>query len=55
MRFMVMVKANAETEAGVPPDAKGLLEMNRFNQELIARERQLLLVRAERLTHNRSI
>ena len=34
MRFMVLVKANKETEAGVLPTAEQLTEMGRFNQEL---------------------
>ncbi len=35
MRFMVLVKADANTEAGVLPDAKALEEMGRYNEELI--------------------
>ncbi len=35
MRFMVMVPANEETEAGVPPDEKGFAEMSRFNEEMV--------------------
>jgi hypothetical protein len=34
MRFMVMVKANATTEAGVMPDETMLSEMGKFNEEL---------------------
>lgn len=34
MRFMVIVKASAESEAGVLPDEKILTEMGRFNEEL---------------------
>src|SRR3954470_14190144 len=34
MRFMVLVKANEESEAGVMPDEKILTEMGRFNEEL---------------------
>jgi hypothetical protein len=34
MRFMVIVKANADSEAGVLPDPKLLEEMTRFNEEL---------------------
>ena len=34
MRFMVMVKASAESEAGVMPDAQLLSGMGRFNEEL---------------------
>src|SRR4051794_9162135 len=34
MRFMVIVKATPETEAGVLPDQKILTEMGRFNEEL---------------------
>lgn len=35
MRVMVLVKENAQTEAGVMPDSKMLTEMNQFNQELV--------------------
>jgi len=35
MRFMVMVKATAESEAGVMPDEKLLADMGRFNEELV--------------------
>ena len=35
MRFMVMVKATKESEAGVMPDEKLLAEMGRFNEELV--------------------
>jgi hypothetical protein len=35
MRFMVMVKATAESEAGVMPDQKLLADMGRFNEELV--------------------
>lgn len=34
MRFMVLVKANKDTEAGVLPTAEQLTEMGRFNEEL---------------------
>ncbi len=34
MRFMVIVKANKDTEAGVMPDEKILTEMGKFNQQL---------------------
>jgi len=34
MRFMVIVKATKESEAGVLPDRKLLEEMGRFNEEL---------------------
>jgi hypothetical protein len=34
MRFMVMVKANADSEAGVLPDEKLLTAMGRYNEEL---------------------
>jgi hypothetical protein len=34
MRFMVMVKATAESEAGVMPGEKLLADMGRFNEEL---------------------
>ena len=35
MRFMVIVKANKDSEAGVLPDAKMLNEMSKFNEELV--------------------
>lgn len=35
MRFMVIVKANKETEAGVLPTEKELSEMTKFNEELV--------------------
>jgi len=35
MRFMVVVKANKDSEAGVLPDAKILTDMTKFNEELV--------------------
>lgn len=35
MRFMVIVKANNESEAGVLPDEKLLADMGRYNEELV--------------------
>ena len=35
MRFMVMVKADRNSEAGVMPDEKLLADMGRFNEELV--------------------
>src|SRR5262245_55413643 len=35
MRFMVLIKANKDTEAGVLPDEKLLREMTAFNEELV--------------------
>jgi hypothetical protein len=35
MRFMVMVKADKNSEAGVLPDEQLLAEMGRFNEELV--------------------
>ncbi len=34
MRFMVLVKANRDSEAGVLPDEKILTEMGKYNEEL---------------------
>ena len=34
MRFMILVKANKDSEAGVLPDEKALTEMGKFNEEL---------------------
>jgi hypothetical protein len=34
MRFMVLVKADAASEAGVMPDEKMLAEMGKYNEEL---------------------
>jgi hypothetical protein len=35
MRFMVLVKADKDTEAGVLPDEKLLTEMGKYNEELV--------------------
>jgi hypothetical protein len=35
MRFMVLVKADKKSEAGVLPDKKILTEMGKFNEELV--------------------
>jgi hypothetical protein len=35
MRFMILVKGNKESEAGVLPDEKTLTEMGKFNEELV--------------------
>jgi hypothetical protein len=35
MKFMVIVKANADTEAGVMPTQQQLAEMGQFNDELV--------------------
>jgi hypothetical protein len=35
MKFMVMVKASKESEAGVMPDTKLLTEMGKYNEELV--------------------
>jgi hypothetical protein len=35
MRFMVIVKGNKDTEAGVPPDEKLFIEMGKYNEELV--------------------
>ena len=34
MRFMVLVKADKNSEAGVLPDEKLLTEMGKYNEEL---------------------
>jgi len=34
MRFLMMVKANADTEAGVMPDEKLIAAMGKYNEEL---------------------
>ena len=36
MRFMVMVKATADSEAGVMPTTEEMAEMGRFNEQLVA-------------------
>ncbi|MGZ5182822.1 MAG: YciI family protein [Ramlibacter sp.] len=36
MRFMVMVKATADSEAGVMPSQEAMAAMGRFNEELVA-------------------
>jgi hypothetical protein len=35
MRFMILVKANKDTEAGVPPSEELLAEMLKYNEELV--------------------
>jgi hypothetical protein len=35
MRFMIMIKANKNTEAGVMPSQELLTEMGKFNEELV--------------------
>jgi hypothetical protein len=35
MRFMVIVKANKDSEAGTLPDQKILADMGKFNEELV--------------------
>jgi hypothetical protein len=35
MRFIVIVKANEDTEAGIMPTEKDLAEMGRYNEELV--------------------
>lgn len=35
MRFMIIVKASKDSEAGVQPSAKALAEMGKFNTELV--------------------
>jgi hypothetical protein len=35
MRFMILVKANEDSEAGVLPDEKLLTEMGNYNEELV--------------------
>jgi hypothetical protein len=35
MRFMIMIKANQDTEAGVLPSRQLLADMGRFNEELV--------------------
>ena len=35
MRFMVLVKASKESEAGVMPDQKILADMGRYNEQLV--------------------
>ena len=35
MRFMVIVKANKDSEAGVLPDQKALAEMGKYNEQLV--------------------
>src|SRR2546421_7687078 len=35
MRYMMIVKANKESEAGVMPSEKALSEMGKYNEELV--------------------
>ena len=36
MRYMIIVKANEQSEAGVPPSSETIAAMGRFNEDLIA-------------------
>jgi hypothetical protein len=36
MRFMILIKANEDSEAGVMPSQELLDQMNKYNQELVA-------------------
>ncbi|MEO7027553.1 MAG: YciI family protein, partial [Caulobacteraceae bacterium] len=36
MRYMMIVKANEESEAGKPPSSEGIAAMGRYNEQLIA-------------------
>lgn len=36
MRFMVLVKADADSEAGIPPSTELIEQMGRFNEQLAA-------------------
>lgn len=47
MRFMVIVKATKESEAGVPPTPEALAAMQKYNEELV---RAGILLAAEGLT-----
>ena len=35
MRFMILVKANRDTEAGIPPSTEVLTAMGKYNEELV--------------------
>jgi hypothetical protein len=35
MRFMILIKATADSEAGVMPSEKLLTDMGKFNEELV--------------------
>jgi hypothetical protein len=35
MRFMILIKANKDSEAGVMPDTQLLADMGKFNEELV--------------------
>jgi hypothetical protein len=50
MRFLVMVKSNADTEDGIGPTTEDLTAMSRFNEQLFADGR---IVFAEGLTPSR--
>ena len=52
MRFMLIVKANADSEAGVLPTEAELAEMGRFNEELVRREIEAQLVRISVAAHS---
>jgi hypothetical protein len=36
MRFMIMVKADRDSEAGIRPDPQWLVRMDRYNRELVS-------------------
>jgi glutathione S-transferase len=38
MKFMMIVKANKDSEAGVMPEDKLIAAMTKFNEELMKRE-----------------
>jgi len=35
MRFMILVPASAESDAGILPDPKAFEEMDKFNEEMV--------------------
>jgi len=35
MRFMILVKANKDSEAGVPPSSELIEQMGKYNQEIV--------------------
>jgi hypothetical protein len=35
MRYLMLLKANADSEAGVPPTTELLVEMGKYNEELV--------------------
>jgi hypothetical protein len=49
LRFMVIVPANEQSEAGVMPSEQDLAAMGKFNEELVQRRHDPVFVQAGRI------